>query len=105
MPSLSLRDQPKCEQHHVSRRKTRAYFRQSPTSFDFSAPDFALPIALSFVAPMFVDNQYMRSRRNLAKWLRTKGLFRLFCHIFPSLYRGCEAFANRLVNLSPMRSR
>lgn len=53
---------------------------------------------------MIVDNQYMRSRRGLAKWVRTKGLFRLFCCLFPSLYRGCEALANRLVNLSTVRS-
>ena len=104
MPSLSLSDQPKCEQYHVSRRNM-VYFHRTPTSFDLSAPDFALSIALSFVTPMFVDNQCMRSRREFAKWLRTKGLFRLFCHLFPGLYRGCEALANRLVNLSPKRSR
>lgn len=33
--------------------------------------------------------------------MRTNGLFRLFRHLFPSLDRGCEALANRLVNLSP----
>ena len=90
----------------MSRRKTWD-FRRIPTSFDFSVPDFALSIALSFVAPMFVfvDNQYMRCSRGLAKWVRTKGLFRLFCHLFACFYRGCETSANRLVNLSPMRSR
>ena len=82
-----------------------AYFRQTPTSLEFSAPDFALSIVLSFVAPIFVDNQCMRSRRDPAKWLRTQGLFRLCCHLFPGPYRGCEALANRLVNLSPMRAR
>jgi hypothetical protein len=89
----------------VSKRKTQYTFRRTPTSSDFSAIDSALSVALSFVAPMFVDDQYMRSRRDLTKWVRTKGLFRIFCDLFPGLYRGCEALANRLVNLSPARSR
>ena len=52
------------------------------------------------MAPVFVDNQYMRSRRSLEIWMRTNGVFRLFRHLFPSLDRGCEALADRFVNLS-----